>query len=194
MNVEAQIRAVFESVLADGSPWKHPNAPVYVVKTAGRCVHVGLSGEPRWCDLAADLLGAGRPCEEFRLVGRDLYVRMKTSEQLAADDAALEYDETHDELHTWGGFENIVEERAAAKSKPKKDIRGKWEKLLEEFIRETGETRFVRLALLEDARDAFKKKGHEIRLDNLSRELKKLVGRVLEPDGDEYTLKATTDE
>jgi hypothetical protein len=189
VNVEAQIRAVFESVLTDLTPWKHPNAPIVILKTKGRCVHVGLSGAPRWCDLAADLLGAGRPCEEFRLIGRDLYARMKTPEQLAADDAALEYDETHEELHTWGGFENIAEEKAA-KSKPKKDIRGKWEKLLEEFIRETGESRFVRLALLEDARDALKKKGHEIRLDNLNRELKKLVGRVLEPDGeDEYTLK-----
>jgi hypothetical protein len=107
VNVEAQIRAVFESRLADGTPWQHPNAPISIVATKGRCVHVRLSGAPDWTYLAFDLLGDGNPCAEFRLEGRNLFARLKTPEQLAADDAAIDFDDAHGELftHTWPEFE-----------------------------------------------------------------------------------------
>src|ERR1039458_9997428 len=91
VNAEALIRAKFENVLADGTPWRHPNAPIVIAETKGRCVKVYLSGSPTHAGLAEDLLGDCNPCSEFRLDGRTLYARLKTAEQLAADDAAVDY-------------------------------------------------------------------------------------------------------
>lgn len=184
------IRRVFENVLDDGTPWRHPNAPIHVRAVKGRCVHAGLSGTPRWAELAELLTGPGMPCEEFRLEGRELYVRVKTDAQRAADDAALEFDEANGELFTCPDFANLVSAADEQLVRSRKEKRGKWEKLLEDFIRASGETAFTRLSLLQDACEAFNKAGQTIRLDNLNRELKKLIGRVLEatPDGEEFTV------
>ena len=69
--------------------------PARVIERKGRCIHIRFGEAPSWTDLAFDLLGAGNPCEEFRLDGKDLYARLKTAEQIAADDAAIDYDEAN---------------------------------------------------------------------------------------------------
>lgn len=193
MNAEARLRAAFEWTGADGSSNGHPTLRVRKVnKVTGRYVHATLrdryqsqGAPPAWSDLAAWLLGgAGQVCESINVVGWDLFACVKTDEQIAADDNALDYDEANGRTYDccdWGDSE----EKPAAKTKP-----GKWELMLEEFIRGYGETTFSRLALLGDARDAFAEKGKKIRLDNLGRELKKLIGRVVEPiEGSDDELK-----
>lgn len=191
----ARFHSKFNAVLDDGTPYRHPNAPISLVATKGRCVHFRLSGEPSWSDLAEELTRNGGPCEEFRLEGRDLYARLKTEAQLTADDAAFDIDEAHPArigdwtLRTWGVPD--FESKPAPKGKAEKDTRGKWEKALEKFIFDSGEETFTRLSMLETARDALAEKGQSIRLDNLNREFKKLIGRVIEEVADdEFRLKS----
>lgn len=198
MNPEARIRAVFEGVLDDGSPWQHPTYRIRRVNAVkGRCVHVTLGDRyqsagkpPRWSDLAHELLGPSGPCDSFRLDGWDLYASMKTDAQLDADADAWEQFDSKlgigNGLHTceWGDAET---EKPA---KPKAG--GKWEALLETHIRESGATTFARLALLSDAQEAFEKDGKKIRLDNLNVEFKKLLKRgvvaPVEGGDDEFTV------
>ena len=191
MNAEARIQEVFESVLDDGTPWRHPNAPITIVATKGRCVHARLSGTPEWSRLFEDLLSYGGPCTEFRLEGRDLFARLKTPEQIAADGAAMDYDEAHGELATYAYPD--FEAPAAKPKKREKDKRGPIERALEEYIRESGETTFVRRSLLEAVRGQLKADGREVRIDSLGRTFDtKIVGRVLNEiegtDGEEFSL------
>jgi hypothetical protein len=196
VNAEASIRAVFESVLDDGTPYRHPNAPVAIVATKGRCVHVRLSGSPEWIDLVEQLIGDGKPCSEFRLEGRDLYARLKTPEQRAADDAAIDYDDAHGELHTWGIPDFEAPAKTARKKEPK---RGPLEAAIAEYVEGSNERTFARLDLLADVREALERKGHTVRMDNLARCLNtRIIGtllkRVPDTDGEQLELIEENDE
>lgn len=196
MNAEERIKRAFESVHDDGTPWRHRNAPVTVIKAIGRCVHMRLSGEPVWSDLADDLLGDGMPCSEFRLEGRDLYVRVKTDAQLEADYAAMDYDDAHDgpigtrmPTHEWPYIEPVSDKpRKPAKRK----TRGPLETAIADHIEASGEVRFMRRDLLADVRAALEKDGREVRSDSLARCLDtRFIGKTLDvvPDTDGEQLE-----
>lgn len=197
MNAEAAIRRVFEDVLDDGTPWRHPNAPILVMEVKGRCVRVALSGAPTWADLAHELLGATGACEEFRLVGRDLYARMKTPEQRAADAAAIDYDDAHGEFCTHGfpDLGSMLVKKAAQPTKAKKH--GPLYTAIADHIEASGETTFMRGDLLAEVRASLEKDGREVRSDNLARTLdKQIIGTLLEvvPDTDGGELQLKDDE
>ena len=195
MNAEARLRQVFEFAYADGTTYRHPNAPIVVAEVKGRCVRVMLSGSPRWDELAEDLLGNGNPCEEFRLEGQSLYARIKAPEQFAADAAAADFDEAHGELRTHGFPDSNATPAKTKAGKPAKERkRGPLYTAIADHIKASGESSFMRRDLLADVKEALERDGRDVRADNLARALDtQIVGTLLDvvPDseGEELTIR-----
>ena len=196
MNPANIIRRVFESVLDDGTPWRHQNAPVTILATKGRCVRVSLSGSPCWSDLALDLLPV---CEfPFRLVGRELYAKVKTPAQMEADDLAAEYDEHHGEFDTYG-FPDLSMMLVKKTSAPKRErTLGPVAKAISKHIEESTEKTFNRYNLVAAVKKALEEDGRDVRADSIARTLNtQILGTLLEivpdTDGEELRLKEDDD-
>jgi hypothetical protein len=71
--------------------------PAAIVATKGRTLHArrkfGVFAP--FAELARDLLGTGKPCDQFTVNGEDLYARLKTISQVCADNAAIGYDDNY---------------------------------------------------------------------------------------------------
>lgn len=100
-----------------------------ILDSEGRCIRVQVTGTRlNWHQLAEGLLGTGRPCEEFRVEGNFINARLKTSEQLTADDLASDIDEKYCDtrLQTyWPFFEDgpSGNTRQLGQTKGKKPVR-----------------------------------------------------------------------
>jgi hypothetical protein len=78
-----------------------------ILDSEGRCIRVQVTGTRlNWHNLAERLLGACRPCEEFRVERNYINARLKTSAQIEADGLACDVDEKYSDtrLQTYWPF------------------------------------------------------------------------------------------